>query len=79
MFGLSLSSKGLVSGVTLLAQSKTPIQPDFVSYDIKHFNMVQWKISLIIAGECHEVQGSEPMKLIAPAKSIFQSCPGSQS
>lgn len=66
-FGLRLRSNGLVAGETLLSQSKTPIQPDFVSYDIKHFNMVQWKISLTIAGEYHEVQGSGSMKLIAPA------------
>ena len=66
LFELNLLSTGLVSGRTLLSQSKTTIQPDFISYDIKHSNLVQWKISLTIAGEYHEVQGSGPIKLIAP-------------
>lgn len=67
MLELSLHSSGLLSGGTLLSELKTSIQPDFRSYDIKHFNMVQWKISLTIAGEFHEVQGSGPMNLIGPA------------
>lgn len=67
MFQLVFRSNGLASGKRLLSNPTTGIHPDFVSYDIKHYNVVQWKISLNVGGENHEVKGSVPMKLIGAA------------
>ncbi|KAJ5721677.1 uncharacterized protein N7483_009611 [Penicillium malachiteum] len=70
VFQLTLHRYGLKSRNRSLQGSdfcKYGIQPSFLTYNIRHHHMMEWKISLSIAGEDTSHKYSLPVQVIGPA------------
>src|SRR5699024_4833348 len=66
MFQLVLCSNGLKAGNRRLASVSYPyIQPDLVTYNIRHSHRLEMEVSLTIAGERHTVPVSGDVMILA--------------
>ncbi|KAJ5634311.1 hypothetical protein N7528_002153 [Penicillium herquei] len=71
IFQLTLHRDGLKSGGRSLhggdSFTSGGIQPSFMTYNIRHHHMMEWKISLSIAGEHESHEYCLPVQIIGPA------------
>lgn len=71
MFQLTLHRNGLKSGGRALGggdyYSHRGIQPSFMTYNIRHHHLMEWKISLSIAGEHETHRYSIPVEILGQA------------
>lgn len=66
MFQLTLRSNGLKAGNRRLASVSYPyIQPDLVTYNIRHSHRLETEVSLTITGECHTIPVSNDVMILA--------------